>query len=144
MSVSDLPTRPRVLVVDDEPPVLETTAAILSDQFDVVTAGGAHQALALLYSNHFDVLCTDFQMPGIDGVELIRRTTTMPGFISSLLVTGFREFMERNSSNPSNLFLVLMKPYAPQKLIDLVAQAAHFSQFQRTMADSKLTPGPTK
>lgn len=64
----------RVLVVDDEPLLLRMTARVLGRQFDVVPAGSAREALALLeQAEMFDAILCDLLMPEMTGMELYAR-----------------------------------------------------------------------
>ncbi len=61
----------RVLIVDDEPHIIEALCAYLArKQFEVRTAGGASAALDLLNREQFDVVLTDVRMPGMTGLDL--------------------------------------------------------------------------
>lgn len=61
----------RVLIVDDEPHILEALTAFLTrQQIDVSSAPSATDALALLERETFDLVLTDVRMPGMDGIEL--------------------------------------------------------------------------
>ncbi|HYP91569.1 MAG TPA: response regulator [Polyangiaceae bacterium] len=65
--------RLRVLLIDDQVLVLRATAGMLRE-FDVVTAGGASEALAkLAEGSHFDVVVSDVSMPTLNGAELFAR-----------------------------------------------------------------------
>ncbi|NDV88826.1 response regulator [Aurantimonas aggregata] len=64
-----------ILLVDDSSGLLATTVALLRDrQFEVVCAGGGAEALTLLEKNpdRFDLMITDFAMPMVSGVEIVR------------------------------------------------------------------------
>jgi CheY-like chemotaxis protein len=64
--------RNRVLLVDDDPKLLETTAGILrKDGFEVLTAGGGFEALHVLRGAVPDVLISDLNMPHMSGFELL-------------------------------------------------------------------------
>ena len=64
--------QPRVLVVDDEPAQLHTTANMLiSFGYEVVTAEGGMQAVSLIRSQDFDLIFLDIIMPDIDGIEVL-------------------------------------------------------------------------
>jgi len=66
--------RRRVLIVDDEPFIRETLAVLLSSHHDVTTADGGPSALVELGTGKIDVVLCDVMMPGMNGVELYRRT----------------------------------------------------------------------
>ena len=68
-------SKPRILVVDDEPELIETLRDILVFKgFDVETAENGAQAIGLLRgTHHFDLLITDLRMPGMGGKEFLRR-----------------------------------------------------------------------
>ena len=63
----------RILIVDDEEPVRKLFANCLSDRYSCVTAQDAQEALAHLASKPFALVLTDMQMPGLSGVELLRK-----------------------------------------------------------------------
>src|SRR5499426_2299731 len=63
-----------VLVVDDEPRVLDALEAILAAEFRVLRADGGEAALRLLEAEEVAVIVTDYRMPGMSGVELLRRS----------------------------------------------------------------------
>src|SRR6516162_10022355 len=64
----------RVLVVDDMPANLRLLEARLSaEYFDVMTAGGGHEALAICERAQCDIVLLDVMMPEMDGFEVCRR-----------------------------------------------------------------------
>ena len=67
------PTRARILLVDDEPLVRRTFADCLSDRYDCVEAESVIDAFAELARCEFAVVITDVLMPGLSGVELLRK-----------------------------------------------------------------------
>ena len=68
--VFDFPTR--VLVVDDDPILLETARAYLSSRgAEVATVGDGNAALEMMYKREFDIAVVDIEMPGLGGIELV-------------------------------------------------------------------------
>jgi DNA-binding NtrC family response regulator len=129
--------RARVLVVDDEPALLQLTAAFLEDEFDVLTAQSSQQAIAILEQRPVNVVCTDFRMPDMDGLKLVRWIAQRHPNTSSILITGFSEYVQQERQ-PDDLFLLLVKPYEPAKLIESVRRAVQYSRMKRTI--EKIAP----
>ena len=81
-----------ILVVDDEPSVLDVFRLILEQQpgFIVETLATSTEALALLDMRYFDVIIADFSMPDIDGLTLLRETRARGCQSLFVIVTGKR------------------------------------------------------
>jgi two-component system cell cycle response regulator CpdR len=79
-----------VLVVDDEPLVLDVTATMLEDLgCEVVTAGDAEEALGKLSSDRrIEILITDINMPGMDGYELAETAVQMRKQLKVIVLSG--------------------------------------------------------
>ena len=81
----------RLLLVEDEPTQLLMTQRMLRrGGFEVETASDGAEALAKLATGRFQLLVTDWEMPGMDGPTLCRkvRATPLPGYLYILLLTG--------------------------------------------------------
>jgi DNA-binding NtrC family response regulator len=122
------PGRFQVLVVDDDQGMLASLANVLSDDFDVTTCNTPHKAMDLLQSRKFHVICSDFKMPGMDGLELLQWASERPHPIGCLLLTGSDEYRPE-----SNRYYVLLKPFDPERLIAIVAQLARVSDMKRSV-----------
>ncbi|WP_224249248.1 response regulator [Hyalangium gracile] len=124
-----------VLVVDDEHPVLITAAAVLSEDFRVLTASDATSALRQMERNTIDVVCTDFNMPGQNGIQLLREATARQPHLSGVLVTGHAEYLEkRDKYEAQGLYYLLIKPYEPPRLVEIVQRAAESARLKRVMS----------
>ena len=94
MQVPDLSGEaPSVLFVDDEQTSRKWFAREFGDEFRVVTAGGAEEALAILgeRSSEFGVLVTDYRMPERDGMKLLRAVQRDYRHVIRLLATAYAE-----------------------------------------------------
>jgi two-component system NtrC family sensor kinase len=65
----------RILIVDDEESIRKLFASCLGERYSCVTAGDAQEALLCLSSEGFALVISDVQMPGLNGIELLRRVT---------------------------------------------------------------------
>lgn len=110
----------RILVVDDERLLADTTAAILRRAgFHAKTAYDGFAALDLLSSFHPDYLLTDIMMPGMNGVELAIAITKSHPATKILLFSGqagISEILEKSRAKGFE-FPLLAKPVHPSRLI---------------------------
>jgi CheY-like chemotaxis protein len=114
---SDL-ARSTILIVDDEPAILEYAGGVLEEYgYAVLAASNAASALVMLRnSDRIDLLFTDLVMPGFDGIELAHRAgEEIPG-LKVLFTTGY-------STDPAPSGRLLRKPYRPQQLAGAIAAA---------------------
>ncbi|MFP4197631.1 MAG: PAS domain S-box protein [Methanomassiliicoccales archaeon] len=81
---------PTLLIVDDEPEVLELTTRYLEDTegFEILTAGSAKEALEVLEGDRVDVVVSDYQMPGMDGIDLLKEVRRRHEPLPFVLFTG--------------------------------------------------------
>jgi CheY-like chemotaxis protein len=111
-----------VLVVDDEPGMVETLRDILSSAgYTVSTAGDGTTALEQIARHHYAVVVMDVRMPGADGVEVAQRIGPPPPAV--ILMTAFAVEERLAAARACNVRAVLHKPFSASYLLDLVAQA---------------------
>jgi CheY-like chemotaxis protein len=80
----------RILVVDDEPDLLDILGAELRDRgFEVECAANGAEALEHARRARFDLLLTDLKMPGMDGLELLEDLTRAGLVDRAIVMTGF-------------------------------------------------------
>ena len=112
----------RVLVVDDDVPVLETLCDLIADLgHESVPAAGGREALALLAARPYDVVITDLFMPEMNGLELIRHLRELSPEIPVILLTATATPEVVTVLRATNI-LCLRKP------VDLVELAAAIRQ----------------
>ncbi|MFM0572473.1 PAS domain S-box protein [Paraburkholderia caledonica] len=114
------PTLDTVLVVEDEPDLLDATAALLhSLGYEVLTAGNGSEAMGVLNRrDDIGVLFTDVVMPdGIDGIQLARSTRELRPDVRIVLASGYPLPALRAQHGNLSDFAFIHKPY---RLADLV------------------------
>lgn len=65
--------RPKILVVDDEPPLRELVVVTLGDAFLCEEVDNGDEALARLSGDHYDLVMLDVMMPGTSGTDVLRK-----------------------------------------------------------------------
>jgi two-component system response regulator PilR (NtrC family) len=83
-------SRPRILVVDDEPSMREMLRIVLRrDGYDVVVAASGNEAIQHLQGQPFDLLLSDIRMPDTSGVEVLRAAKQIDGNVVAFMMTAF-------------------------------------------------------
>jgi response regulator RpfG family c-di-GMP phosphodiesterase len=119
---------PRVLFVDDEPNLLNGLRRQLRRDFDVVTAVGAANGLFCLgREDPFEVIVSDFLMPGINGAEFLTAVRKAAPDATRMLLTGHTNLSDAATTvNEGGIFRMLLKPVDQETMTgalrDCVAQ----------------------
>jgi PAS domain S-box-containing protein len=124
----------RILVVDDEADGRAFIARMLEDRGALTTcASAAEEALALLSTQHFDLLLSDIGMPDMDGLELVRRARGLDrsrtgGPLPAIAVTAYARPEDRQRSLLAGFHMHLSKPVEARELIASIAGLLHLSR----------------
>jgi signal transduction histidine kinase len=117
-------TGERILVVDDEPSVLDVCARALTRHgYEVRAARGGAEALALLGAETFELLLTDVKMPDIDGLELLRRVRALDPQVAIVVLTGHGTVDIAVESIRLGVRGFVIKPFTLQELAEVIADA---------------------
>ncbi len=81
----------KILIVDDEPANLRTLARMFRDDYEVLTAASGDEALALLGQHDVALLITDQRMPGMTGIELLKKTVPLRPRMVRIILTGYTD-----------------------------------------------------
>lgn len=102
----------RILLVDDEPNVLDGYRRTLGREFALETAVGGQEALALVAQNGaYAVVVSDMRMPGMDGIQLLSRIKAMSPDTIRVMLTGHADMQTAVTAiNEGSIFRFLNKP----------------------------------
>ena len=131
-------SKARVLLVDDEPNVLNGVRRSLRGDFDVHTALSGAEALRLLEEGEpFGVIVSDCRMPGMDGIELLQRVSEVSPLSVRVMLTGnMDQETAVKAVNAGEVFKFLNKPCEVDALKQVVALAAR--QYELVTAEKEL------
>ena len=121
----------RVLVVDDEPDMLENFTRILRRAgYRCLTAGDAQRGLALVESERPDLLVTDLKMPGMDGMELLRQARELDPTLPVIVITAFATIESAVAAIKEGAFDYLPKNFSVEELRVTVERALRHRTLQ--------------
>ena len=107
----------RVLVVDDEAPIVELVRGYLeAEGMDVITAADGPSALDLIRARSPDVVILDINLPGLDGLEVLRQARTFTDAYV-IMLTARSEEIDRIVGISVGADDYLVKPFSPRELV---------------------------
>src|SRR5438309_7530508 len=114
----------RVLIIDDERPVLMTLEALLKRHgYQVETAPTAAQGLKVLKSKSPSLVLLDLRLPDADGLEMLERIKTELPKVQVIILTAHDSLHNAIESIKRGAYHFISKPYAPEELLSLVEKA---------------------
>lgn len=114
----------KVLIVDDEPRVLESLRMHLSRDYSVLTTTSPKEALKALRRESFAVVISDLKMPEMSGVELLTQARMVSPRTTRVLLTGFASLQSAIAAiNSGGVFRLLTKPSTPPEVKEVVEAA---------------------
>lgn len=125
-----------LLVVDDEPYILPTLAALLGGEFNVVTADCVETAQAVFARQPIDLILTDQKMPRMTGIQLLEWVREHHPRTVRILMTGYAELEDAvDAINRGHVYHYLLKPWRTEELLQILRNAAEKSGLERNRDD---------
>lgn len=112
-----------VFIVDDDECSRRSVAALVQSMQIPTRTFPSAEAFLSVYGNELGCLITDFQMPGMSGMELIREMSIRGYSIPAILVSAFMERSVTDDAKRSGVLAVMEKPYRADELLDAVHAA---------------------
>jgi DNA-binding NtrC family response regulator len=114
----------KLLMVDDEVKFLESISKrLVLKNIDVTTASNGKEAIASAEKGLFDVAVVDFQMPGMDGAQVLKALKDKHKYLEIIMLTGHATVDSAVECTKLGAFKYLEKPYAFEKLVDSITEA---------------------
>ena len=141
---SNNPVEPRILIVDDDPAQRSLLDSFLAGQgFLTVVVPSGERALDILRSQKVDMMISDVRMPGLSGLETLRRARLIRGGLPILLVTAYADIRDAVDAMRDGAVNYLSKPIDLDELLSSVRQAVGLSKNApvKFSEEKKLPPG---
>jgi two-component system response regulator PilR (NtrC family) len=115
---------PTILVVDDEPDILEILEIVLLDDgLEVVKSSSGREALAILQEREVDVVISDIKMPDFSGVELLREARQIAPDAVFIMITAFASTETAIEALQHGAFDYITKPFRMEDLQTIIHHA---------------------
>ena len=114
----------KLLMVDDEVKFLESISKrLVLKNFDVTTAVNGKEAIESAEKGFFDVAVVDFQMPGMDGAQVLRVLKEKHRYLEIIMLTGRATVNSAVECTKLGAFKYLEKPYDFENLVETIQEA---------------------
>jgi DNA-binding NtrC family response regulator len=132
-----------ILVVDDEESVRDSLSNwFLEDGYQVECAENAKKALLLIESSHFDIILADIKMPGMDGLEMLKRIKALKQDAIVIMMTAFATVNTAVMALKDGAYDYVTKPFDPDDLSHLIRNATKqivLNQENETLKDKVIS-----
>ena len=122
---------PSILIVDDEPSILQSLGGLLSDEgFGVTTAANGYEALKIVDTESPDLVLLDIWMPGIDGIETLKEIKKDNPHIQVIIISGHGNIETAVKATKLGAFDLIEKPLSIDKVIVSINNALNFRRLE--------------
>lgn len=123
-----------ILLVDDEPNVLKALSRLLN-RYHLTTATSGEEALGLAKTQAFELVISDYRMPGMNGVEFLLFFKLLQPDAVRLLVTGYADLESTQQAiNEAEVFRFINKPWNNAELLNAVENGL---KMQRALLENR-------
>jgi two-component system nitrogen regulation response regulator NtrX len=122
---------PSILIVDDEPTILQSLSGLLTDEgFEVITANNGYEALKIIDAEAPDLVLLDIWMPGIDGIETLKEIKKSTAALPVIIITGHGNVETAVKATKLGAFDLIEKPLNIDKVIVAINNALNFRRLE--------------
>ena len=113
----------RILIVDDDPVISDLLQeTLMTEGYTVSRATNGAEALELMQDAVFHLLITDFSMPAIDGLTLLKISKRLMPHLQVILMTASREKKVLDEAVRLGVYVVLSKPVGQKEILKTVKE----------------------
>jgi DNA-binding NtrC family response regulator len=114
---------PTLLIVDDDAAIRGTLWELFSDKYECNTASTAEEAIEFLEIETYDAVITDIAMPGLDGLDLMKRIQLKDLPVPVILISGKGQEHDSESLIKLGAFAYVTKPFRLEQIEEVVKAA---------------------
>jgi two-component system nitrogen regulation response regulator NtrX len=122
---------PSILIVDDEPSILQSLSGLLADEgFEVETATNGYEGLKIVEEKSPDLVLLDIWMPGIDGIETLKEIKKNYPTIPVIIITGHGTIETAVKATKLGAYDLIEKPLSIDNIIVTINNALNFRRLE--------------
>ena len=121
--VNQTTNHPRILIVDDDDGTREALEMILEDDYEVGSVADGQIALDKLNREDFDLVLLDLMMPGMDGIETLKRIKAYDKQIDVIMVSATDRAREATAAMTSGAYDYITKPFDAEAILTAIERA---------------------
>ncbi len=114
----------KILVAEDDEQIAALWGLILGDKYDVDISYDGTDALEKVEQNNYDLIISDLQMPGADGIQILRKARNKDSFVEVVIITGNATLDTAMKSINEGASSFLLKPVTPDDFLAQVEKLA--------------------
>ena len=123
----------KIIVIDDEPSILESFKMILKiKDYEVETFPDGPSAIASMERGKFDIAFVDYKLPGMDGLEVLKKLKEVDPDIEVIIVTAYATESSHANAITLGALEYLRKPFLMEEIYELVERGMRKRRSKRT------------
>ncbi len=138
MTEGQMDSRPVILVVDDDLGARESLGIILEDEYEVLKAESGERALEILSEQAVNVVLLDVKMPGLDGIETLKRIKEKDESVEVIMVSGLNILKKAVDAIKLGAYDYILKPFDPEEILTAVERALERQRMSRELSYFRL------
>ncbi len=120
-----------ILIVDDEPSIIQSLHGILTDEgFEVMTADGGLKALDIIKETIPDIILLDIWMPDIDGIETLKRIRELDPIAQVIMISGHGTIETAVRATKLGAYDFIEKPLSLEKVLLSIDNALEYNRLE--------------
>jgi DNA-binding NtrC family response regulator len=116
--------KPKIFIIDDEESIRDSCSQVLvKEGYSVDTSSDGREAVNILNNSEFDVILLDLKLPGVPGIEILKKIKNSNPEVPVIIITGFASIESAVNTIKQGAFDYLAKPFSPEELRTIVKKA---------------------
>jgi len=129
--VTEAAVLPRILIIDDDTGLLESYTVLFEDEFQVATAVSGESGLDLLRQDDVDLVLLDVRLPGIGGIEVLRRIKALDENVDVIMITADKNLRVAVEAIKLGAYDYIVKPFEIDEILSLLRRTLEHQSLLR-------------